>query len=538
MRVARLALVLALLLALVVFSDRVLGDKFPASPQQGFEERPEDKKLEILAVAIPLSPLHSVAAISQELCLRGHNVTVASLGEEGIRKTRKYTPRCNVNYLSLGAAPMTGDQISETVDTALHSKDTSVVQKLGTFASVASGFLAALHPAVRRALEEGLVKPDFALLSIGSGQVAALLQEHGIDYAVNIPTNLMPPASEHVAFWVPPAFMDLGIDNMSFLQRLFVISLNSALYFGRRMASHLKLIPPAAADMDPSTTTGRLVLVNSVPGLDYPQFLPPLVQYTGPIIDVNKMEALPPEVEAWLDSVPEGKPVVYISYGTVFFVPADQLQNAIQTLAGDEVYVLWALPKANQKSLPPTLPATIFVHHWISTPRALSHPKVKAFVSHCGGNSVSESMAIGKPVVGYPQAGDQPGNCQRMARSGAGITHPTQSWISKDSIMKVLSNPEYERRAVAVSRLFKLYGGVERAATLLEAAAYGDLELMLLPTDASFSAWVRLGGYDLAVLWLVGSLVWMYCATSCMACCVRCCIGGHQPQQECKPKQS
>ncbi len=41
---------------------------------------------------------------------------------------------------------------------------------------------------------------------------------------------------------------------------------------------------------------GRLVFVNTIPGMDYTQPLPPLVQYTGPVVDVKKMEPFSEDV--------------------------------------------------------------------------------------------------------------------------------------------------------------------------------------------------------------------------------------------------
>ena len=41
----------------------------------------------------------------------------------------------------------------------------------------------------------------------------------------------------------------------------------------------------------------------------------------------------------------------------------------------------------------------------VPTPAALSHPRVKAFFSHCGANGLHESLHIGKPIIGMPFIG-------------------------------------------------------------------------------------------------------------------------------------
>ena len=312
----------------------------------------------------------------------------------------------------------------------------------------------------------------------------------------------------------------MSIHNMSFLDRLYVIGFNTALRFGKRIASAAGIIPSAVSDFDPAVLKGKLFLVNSIPGLDYPQPLPPLIQYTGPVVDMTMIEEFTGDVQAWLDTVPQDKPVVYVSYGTVAVIEPDQLQHMVRLFAGCDFYVLWALPESQQEGLPPYLPPNIMVRHWIPTPRALAHPKVKAFVSHCGGNSLSESMAMGTPVVGYPQFADQMGNCQRMADAQAGVTAPTkQNWVRREDIMEVLSNPLYSQRAQAIRRLFRTFGGVQKAADLIETAAAGGLELLIPPTDKSFQAWFLYNGYDLVIIAFVVSSV---AFNSCLTLIIRC----------------
>ena len=41
------------------------------------------EKFDFLVVGVPLSPLHNCISIGQELCLRGHNVTVLSFAGTG-----------------------------------------------------------------------------------------------------------------------------------------------------------------------------------------------------------------------------------------------------------------------------------------------------------------------------------------------------------------------------------------------------------------------------------------------------------------------
>jgi len=519
---SRAVLLAVLLVSLACSAQPALGDSSGAGDQIDAPSSADSsrRRLNFLVLGIPLSPLHNVVAIGQELCLRGHNVTVGSLGTEGLKKVGKYSPKCKVNYVNLGPMPLTKEEMDDIMTSKVGSTNSSIGQMKAAATHVFSKFWGSMDESLEVLLAGGTIKPDFALISMPLGSLGHLLNEYGVDYAVNVPTNLIPPVSDAVAPWVPPLIAPMSIRDMSFLSRLQVIGFNTALNFGKRIASAAGIIPASASDFNPASLKGKLLLVNSIPGLDYPQPLPPLIQYTGPVIDVQKVEEFPPEVEAWLDSVPEGKPVVYVSYGTVAVIRPDHAQHMLNgVFAGDDFYVLWALPKSQQEGLPESkdLPSNVMIHHWIPTTRALAHPKVKAFVSHCGGNSLSESMALGVPVVGYPQFGDQIPNCQRMADAKAGITAPVrQSWVRKEDITEVLSNQLYAERAQSLGRLFKTFGGAEKAANLLEAAAAGDLKLMTPPTDESFQAWFLLNGYDLLILGSCACSFAMFGALACL----------------------
>eukprot|EP00931_Biecheleriopsis_adriatica_P101226 TRINITY_DN76405_c0_g1_i1.p1 TRINITY_DN76405_c0_g1~~TRINITY_DN76405_c0_g1_i1.p1 ORF type:complete len:531 (+),score=66.08 TRINITY_DN76405_c0_g1_i1:61-1593(+) len=474
---------------------------------------------EFLLVAVPMSPIHGVIAIGQELCLRGHNVTVLSFGERGESKVKKYSPTCKLRYISLGPLPVSDDDESQAM--SMMGSTNSTWEQLGIVTKLLGPYSTSLKEPVAAILESGSVRPDFALLGFPFGAVASVLDTYSIDYAVNLPTILMPPVAPWVASYVPVPFYHVSPYNMTFFDRLVVIGGNSLIQIVRcgmwALGSRFSLLP----ELNPEAWRGHLLLVNSIPGVDYPMSLPPLVQYTGPVVDVQKMETFPAEVESWLDRVPENEPVVYVSFGTMVRLAPERVAATVATLTSQHFHVLWALPKPQQKGLPDHLPPNMMVHHWIPTPRTLAHPKVLAFISHCGGNSAAESMALGIPLIGYPQFGDQPAVCQRIQDAGAGITRPAGSWVQGDDVLKVLRNPTYSMRAQSVSRLFKNFGGVSKAADLLELAAQGDLDVMRTPPERSMRDWFSLSGYDLLLLLLMAVHVAGFFLCHYCRCCYR-----------------
>lgn len=58
---------------------------------------------------------------------------------------------------------------------------------------------------------------------------------------------------------------------------------------------------------------------------------------------------------------------------------------------------------------------------WVEQRRILAHPKVGGFLSHCGWNSVLESLSMGVPMLAWPMGAEQPFNAKVAERLGAGM---------------------------------------------------------------------------------------------------------------------
>ncbi|CAN6202255.1 unnamed protein product [Urochloa humidicola] len=127
----------------------------------------------------------------------------------------------------------------------------------------------------------------------------------------------------------------------------------------------------------------------------------------------------------WLDERAAGS-VVYVSFGTQAHVSAAQLDELAHGLVGSGHAFLWAVRSSSDSDAwsPPVDvgPEGKVVRGWVPQRRVLAHPAVGGFVSHCGWNSVLESLAAGRPMLAWPVMAEQAANAKQVADVlGAGV---------------------------------------------------------------------------------------------------------------------
>ena len=87
------------------------------------------------------------------------------------------------------------------------------------------------------------------------------------------------------------------------------------------------------------------------------------------------------------------------------------------------------------------------------------------FVSHCGMNSVSESLYFGVPLVMLPQTDEQGGVSERVNQLGAGIKLEKADAPSiLGAINEIFTNRTYKQNAASISESFKRCSGAKGAA--------------------------------------------------------------------------
>jgi hypothetical protein len=129
------------------------------------------------------------------------------------------------------------------------------------------------------------------------------------------------------------------------------------------------------------------------------------------------------DASEWLDAKPNGS-VIYISFGSFVHVTKVQLEEIAMGLKDSGQFFLWALrsdivSSTVSDSLPDGFLDEIkrqgLVVPWCNQLQVLSHPSIVGFITHCGWNSMLESIALGVPMIGFPFSADQFTNCKLMA---------------------------------------------------------------------------------------------------------------------------
>ncbi|XP_010419848.1 PREDICTED: UDP-glycosyltransferase 92A1 [Camelina sativa] len=128
-------------------------------------------------------------------------------------------------------------------------------------------------------------------------------------------------------------------------------------------------------------------------------------------------------VKAWLDSKP-GNSVVYVCFGSMNSISQTHMLELAMALERSEKNFIWVvrppigvevksefdvdeyLPEGFEERVTRSRRGLI-VKRWAPQVDILSHKATCVFLSHCGWNSILESLSHGVPLLGWPMAAEQ-----------------------------------------------------------------------------------------------------------------------------------
>ncbi|XP_019163371.1 PREDICTED: beta-D-glucosyl crocetin beta-1,6-glucosyltransferase-like [Ipomoea nil] len=149
--------------------------------------------------------------------------------------------------------------------------------------------------------------------------------------------------------------------------------------------------------------------------------------------DLEQKEKLHQELLEWLWKKEDGS-VVYISFGSEHFLSREDTQEIAHglELVGSNVSFIWVLrfPQGEQVSAEDSLPQGFLkrtgergriVEGWAPQVEILSHPSVGGFLTHCGWNSIMETLNFAVPIIAMPMHSDQPVNAKLLVEMGLAV---------------------------------------------------------------------------------------------------------------------
>lgn len=165
------------------------------------------------------------------------------------------------------------------------------------------------------------------------------------------------------------------------------------------------------------------------------------------------------------------RPLVYISLGTVINDRPDFYAKCIDALKELNVDVVISCGNAIDRDALGVLPEQIKVYPYVDQLAILA--KADVFITHCGMNSVSESLYMVAPMVLYPQTNEQCAVARRVTEIGAGMLLKDDSSEGiRAAAKEILNNKAYAKAAADCSADFRACSGPAGAAVFIENAPH------------------------------------------------------------------
>ncbi|XP_047051432.1 UDP-glycosyltransferase 90A1-like [Lolium rigidum] len=193
---------------------------------------------------------------------------------------------------------------------------------------------------------------------------------------------------------------------------------------------------PLDAKMAMAVAGSRGVIMNTFDGLEsryierWNRHIGPRAWPLGPLrlarecsADVDDHVAVNGTEPSWLQWLDEkaaaGQSVLFVALGTLLAVPEAQLREVARGLEEAQVNFLWALRSEDDSvgGLGTGFEERVrgrgmVTRGWVNQQAILQHECVAGFLSHCGWNSVLESVSAGVPLAAWPMEFDQPFNAK------------------------------------------------------------------------------------------------------------------------------
>lgn len=179
-----------------------------------------------------------------------------------------------------------------------------------------------------------------------------------------------------------------------------------------------------------------------------------------------------PEIE----QIEKKYPLIYISLGTVLNQNRHFYQNCIQALADVDCQVIMSVGEKTDIFSFGKLPDNFKIYPKVEQLEVLQQTDL--FITHCGMNSISESLYFGVPSILFPLHSEEVMVANRVAELNAGkrLKSSTASSI-REIVLQILNDVSYKRNAEVISKGLQKAGGASAAANKIEKVCNESLDI-------------------------------------------------------------
>ncbi|CAM8888100.1 unnamed protein product [Rhodiola kirilowii] len=190
----------------------------------------------------------------------------------------------------------------------------------------------------------------------------------------------------------------------------------------------------------------------------------------------------------WLDKW-EPESVVYVNYGCVTTMTDQHLKEFAWGLAKSKQPFLWIVRPdvvMGESSSAAALPKEFYdevedrgmIVSWCPQAEVLKHPSIGAYLSHCGWNSTTESVAGGVPMLCWPFFAEQSTNC-RYACTVWGTGMEVNHDVKRDEVAELVKEMMEGEKGKVLRENAKEWRRKAEGATEVGGSAYNNFERLV-----------------------------------------------------------
>ncbi len=163
---------------------------------------------------------------------------------------------------------------------------------------------------------------------------------------------------------------------------------------------------------------------------------------------IRTVETQPPATQlTWLDAL-RGRPIVYITLGTVYNQNLEVFRALLDGLRDEALNLVVTVGRETDPAMLGKQPSNVHVRHYIPQEQLLPH--CTAVVTHGGAGSTLGALAFGLPLLIVPQGADHFYNAERVVAAGAAVQLLPQHLTAdsaREALRMLLRDARFQRAA-------------------------------------------------------------------------------------------